>query len=331
MPDQNAIFELIDRIVSLDIGARGVSGLYEPARALVDAPICQVAARALATLEAGDRVFILTGSLSRATIDNSIAENDGPVGVAALARAITYGFNAIPIVLTDASVQGKIGKMIELAGPNIMTPEQAGTAVATPRFTATACVMGGEIDDAAARAQAEDLLDRYPPKAVVSVERAGMTADGTYRNALGQDYSEGRARLDHVITAAMARDIVTIGIGDGGNEIGFGAISEAVAAHVPHGEVLCAASVTDVVLPAGVSNWGCYAVAAALAVIRNDQGLAHTPELERRLIEASPMIGLIDGSSGKLEPTVDGMPVDVHEGVVAMLAEVVRRGLGSAR
>jgi hypothetical protein len=331
MPDPNATFELIDRIVSLDIGGRGVSGLYGSARKLVDKPICLAAARTLSGLKAGDRVFILTESLSRATIDNTIAENDGPIGVAALARAITYGCNAIPIILTDASVRGKIAKMVELAGPNIMTPEQADTAVATPRFTAVACVLGGEIEDAAARTQAESLLDRYQPKAVISVERAGMTADGTYRNALGQDYSEGRARLDHVITAAMAREIVTIGVGDGGNEIGFGAISEAVAAHVPHGDVLCAASSTDVVLPAGVSNWGCYAIAAALAMMRKDQALAHTPELERRLIEASPMIGLIDGTSGKLEPTVDGMPVNVHEGVVSMLAEAVRRNLGGTR
>lgn len=321
------MYDLIDRIVGLDIGGRGVDGLYEPARALVDGPICQAAARTLVDLRPGERVFIITGSLSRATIDNTIAENDGPIGVAALARALTYGFNAIPIVLTDASIRDKVAKTIELAGPNVMTPQQAESAVATPRFTAVACVLGGEIDDQAARSQAEALLDQYRPKAVISVERAGMTADGSYRNALGQDYSEGRARLDHLVTGAAARSIPTVGVGDGGNEIGFGAIREAVVAHVPHGEVLCAATPTDIVLPAGVSNWGCYAILAALAMLRRDGSLLHDPAAERRMIEASPMIGLIDGSSGKLEATVDGMPVDVHMGIVAMLGESVRRGL----
>lgn len=324
--DGSVMFDLIDRIVALDIGGRGVAGLYQPARDRLDQPICQAAAAPLAALQPGDRIFIVTGSLSRATIDNTIAENDGPVGVAALARAITYGFNAIPIVLTDASIRDKVAKMIELAGPNVMTPERAEVAVATPRFTAVACVLGGEIDDDAAQAQAGALLDQFQPKAVISVERAGMTADGTYRNALGQDYSEGRARLDHVITGAAARGIPTVGVGDGGNEIGFGAIREAVARHVPHGQVLCAASATDVVLPAGVSNWGCYAILAALALIKRDATLAHSPELERRLLLASPMVGLIDGSSGKLEPTADGMPADVHIGIVALLAEAVRRG-----
>ncbi len=330
MSTPSTAFDLIDRIVALDIGGRGITGLYPPARALVDEPICQAAARALADLQAGERVFIITGSLSRATVDGTIAENDGPIGVAALARAVTYGFNAIPIVLTDASLLQKVGKMVELAGPNVMTPEQADTAVATPRFTAVASLLGGEIEDTAARAQADALLDLYQPKVVISVERAGMTADGTYRNALGQDYSEGRARLDYVVTAAMARGIPTIGVGDGGNEIGFGAISEAVAKHVPHGDVLCAAAPTDIVLPAGVSNWGCYAITAALALLTQNETLVHAPALERRLIEASPMIGLIDGTSGKLEPTVDGMSINVHEGVVSLLAEAVRQGLKSS-
>ena len=321
------MFDLIDRIVALDIGGRGVTGLYPPARALLDQPICQAAALTLAGLEPGDCVFIITGSLSRATIDSTVAENDGPIGVAALARAITYGFNAIPIVLTDASIRDKVAKMIELAGPSVMSPEQAETAVRTPRFTAIASVLGGEIEDGLAKSQAEALLDRFQPKTVISVERAGLTADGTYRNMLGQDYSEGRARLDHVVTRAADRGIPTVGVGDGGNEIGFGAIREAVALHVPHGEVLCAASKTDIVLPAGVSNWGCYAILAALAVIMRNANLAHTRELESRLLEASPMVGLIDGSSGKLEPTADGMATDVHTGIVALLTETVRRGL----
>jgi D-glutamate cyclase len=321
------MFDLIDSIVGLDVGGRGVTGLYAPARALAGGPVSEAAAKTLAGLRPGEHVFLLTGSLSRAGVDASIAENDGPIGVAALARAISYGFNAIPVVLTDASIRDKVAKMVELAGASVMTPEQADTAVATPRFTAVATVLGGEIDDAAAREQAEALLERLRPTVVISVERAGLTADGTYRNMLGQDYSQGRARLDHVVTGAGARGIPTVGVGDGGNEIGFGAIREAVVRHVPHGEVLCAASATDIVLPAGVSNWGCYAILAALALLREDAGLAHTANLERRLIEASPMLGLIDGSSGKLEPTVDGMPVEVHTAVVSLLAEVVRRGL----
>ncbi|MBL4721099.1 MAG: DUF4392 domain-containing protein, partial [Alphaproteobacteria bacterium] len=226
------------------------------------------------------------------------------------------------------TIADKTAAMIEQAGPNVLTHAQADIAVATSRFTSVAVVESGVIDEAPARKLARDLMDRHPPKVVISVERAGMSADGTYRNMLGQDYSEGRAKLDYLIDEAKQRGIPTIGVGDGGNEIGFGAIRDAVAEHIPHGDVLCADLATDIVYPVGVSNWGCYAIAAALALLSNKPDIVHTPALERRLIEASPGIGLIDGTTGKLDATVDGMPAPVHESVVALLAQAVREGLG---
>jgi hypothetical protein len=324
----NTMFELIDRIVGLDIGGRGITGLYAPARAMTTEPICAAAARTLTELVPGDRVFIVTGSLSRAGVSTSIAENDGPIGAAVLARALTYGFNAIPVVLVDETTVDKTAAMVERAGPNVVTPAQADIAVATPRYTSVAVVEAGAIDDTEARALAKILVERHNPKVVISTERAGMSADGTYRNMLAQDYSEGRAKLDYVIEEAQARGIPTIGIGDGGNEIGFGAIRNAVAEHVPGGDVLCANLATDIVYPVGVSNWGCYAIIAALAILTNKPDIAHTADLERALIEASPGIGLIDGTSGRLESTVDGLPVAIHEGIVNLLAQAVRKGLG---
>lgn len=321
------MFDLIDRIVALDMGQRGVAGLYEPARALCGEPISAAAARPLAGLQRGDVVIVLTGSLTRAGVSPQIAENDGPVGVASLARAITHGFNAIPLILVEESIRDKVAAITRVAGPNVVTREQARIAVDTPRYTSVAVVESGRIDDEEARAHAAALLSETAPKAVISVERSGLTADGTYRNARGEDYSEGRARLDHVVLEAAARGIPTIGIGDGGNEIGMGAIPDAVAAHIPHGPVLCSTVATDVLFPVGVSNWGCYAVAAALAVMTGNEDLIHTPDLERRLIEAAPQIGLVDGSTGRLEPTADGLPLAVHAAVAEMLAETARRAI----
>ena len=39
-------------------------------------------------------------------------------------------------------------------------------------------------------------------------------------------------------------------------------------------------------------------------------------------------IGLIDGTSGRLEATVDGLPMAIHEGIVNLLVQAVRKGLG---
>ena len=171
------------------------------------------------------------------------------------------------------------------------------------------------------------MLDEFAPKAVISVERAGMTPRGTYHNMLGQDFTEGRARIDYVVQEAQTRAIPTIGVGDGGNEIGMGAVADAVHKHIPHGEILCAKLATDVLLPAGVSNWGCYAIQAALAILSGKPELLHTSALERRLVEAAAAAGLVDGNTGKCEPTVDGLPLDVHAGIVELLMATAQRAL----
>ena len=120
-----------------------------------------------------------------------------------------------------------------------------------------------------------------------------------------------------------------LGLATAATRLAWGQSGEAVIEHVPHGEVLCAELGTDVLLPVGVSNWGCYAIDAALAILTGKAELAHSAVLERRMIEASPMIGLIDGKLGKLQATVDGMPIEVHVGIVELLAEVVRSALAS--
>ena len=57
----------------------------------------------------------------------------------------------------------------------------------------------------------------------------------------------------------------TIGIGDGGNEIGMGKLSWAtIRKNVPQGgEVACRVP-TDYLIVAGVSNWGAYALATGV-------------------------------------------------------------------
>lgn len=321
------MFDLIDRIMNLDLGNRGVDKLYAPARARSQEPLCASAARHLAKLAAGDRVVLITGSLTRPWVSTKIGETDGPVGVAALARALSYGFNAIPVVVTDTSLLEPIGATLRAAGQAVVSLAEAGKATSNIRFCSVAVTLGFPLDDVEAQNEAKRLLDKLNPKAVIAVERAGMTVRGTYHNMLGQDYSEGRARIDYVVHEATNCRIPTIGVGDGGNEIGMGAIAEAVHKFVPHGQILCAKTATDVLLPAGVSNWGCYAIQAALALLTDKPELAHTGAMERRLIEAAANAGLVDGNTGKCESTVDGMPLEVHMGIVELLSAAVQRGL----
>ena len=321
------MFETIDRIFSLDLSDRGVGKLYGPARAQTSEPLCLAAANAFKDLSAGEHVFLMTGSLTRNWVSARIAETDGPIGTAVLARALSYGFNAIPVVLVDPFIQDKMAAMLQLAGLSVVADAEARAATRHVRPTRIAVVRTCSTRDDVARIECRDLVDELEPKAVVTIERAGFTADGTYRNSLAQDFSEGRSRLDYAVAEARSRRIPTIGIGDGGNEIGMGNVADAVAAHIPHGAAICPTTLTDILLPCGVSNWGAYAVAAAIALANKRPDLAHQPALEAKLIEACPAVGFIDGFSGRLEPTVDALPIAVHAGVVELMLAAVNQGI----
>ncbi len=321
------MFNLIDRLAGTDFGQRGMGPLFDAARAQSLTPLCLAAAQPLARLKAGDAVIFLTGSIVRGWVSPALAETDGPIWVAAIARALNFGFNATPIVLTDPSLVPAVAATMEAAGLTVVPRDRARAAAANMRFTGVAAVESGPCEAGAAKQHAVRLLDDVQPKAVIAVERSGMTGDGTFRNSVGQNTSEGRALLDYVVLEAQTRGVPTIGIGDLGNEIGMGGVRDAVVRHIPDGARVCAVVATDVVFPCGVSNWGCYAIQAALAMLTGRIELAHTPALERRLLDAATRIGLVDGLHGTREPTVDGLPGELHVALVQLLHSTAQRGI----
>ena len=187
------MFDVIDKIFSLDLGDRGVGHLYEPTRAGNKDALCLTAARLFMNLKAGEHVFLLTGSLTRNWVSKRIAETDGPIGTAVLARTLSYGFNAIPVVLIDELVQDKMVTMLQIAGLSVVDEEEAKAATSHIRPTRVAMVRTCSTLDAVARDECRSLVAFMVPKVVVAIERAGMTADGTYRNSLAQDFSDGRS------------------------------------------------------------------------------------------------------------------------------------------
>src|SRR5271169_1862443 len=151
------MFDTLDRIVNLDIGKRGVDKLYAPARARCDEPLSAAAARSLMNLAAGDRAILVTGSLTRPWVSMNIGETDGPVGTAALARTLSYGFNAIPVIVTDTTLLEPIGKMLQAAGQAVVTLEQAKKATANKRFCSVAVLLGYPVEDDAAKKEGKRL------------------------------------------------------------------------------------------------------------------------------------------------------------------------------
>jgi hypothetical protein len=110
----------------------------------------------------------------------------------------------------------------------------------------------------------------------------------------------------------------TIGIGDGGNEIGMGSIPWADLVQHLGGEtsarIACRVP-CDWNIVAGTSNWGAYALAAAVLDLRGMTNLLRpfTAEHQRCVLEAIVENGpAVDGVTRRREPTVDGLPFETY-------------------
>jgi hypothetical protein len=163
----------------------------------------------------------------------------------------------------------------------------------------------------------------------IAIERCGRSADGPPRNMRGQDIGSYTAPLDDLFTAGPWD---TIAIGDGGNEIGMGAISRSlIAGHVAHGETIACVTAARHLIVAGVSNWGAYALIGALAALREDwRGtlLACLDEtVDRAVLEAAVEHGpAVDGVSRRRTLTVDNLDIATHHRILRTVRTMVERG-----
>ncbi len=167
-----------------------------------------------------------------------------------------------------------------------------------------------------------DYVTRANPTHLVSVERPGRGRDGRYRNMRGIDISATTFPLDDLFLEATRKGLTTIGIGDGGNEIGMGKVFAEALAAIEHGPDIASTVATDFCIAAGVSNWGAYGLAGAFSVLSNRDLL---PSAEEMAIEMDCLVrigGAVDGVSHRREPTVDGLELSVS---VRMLENIRRQ------
>lgn len=181
--------------------------------------------------------------------------------------------------------------------------------------------------DAACARQAESLLDHYQPFAVIAIEKTSPNEQGLIAGSTGISYDEIHGKPQFIFRAAHERGIVTAGIGDGGNEVGFGRIHDAVGRIMPAGKKAAATVATDHLVVAAISNWGAYGVAAMLAY-----GLAR-PELMidadqvDRALRACVSAGALDGVTARPTLSDDGVPLETQRSFVTMLRTIVTIGL----
>ena len=141
--------------------------------------------------------------------------------------------------------------------------------------------------------------------------------------------------MDFLFDEALARGVPVIAVGDGGNEVGMGKVADHVKAHIPYGdECQCgcgggigAVTGCDVLVTAACSNWGCTAIAAAMAARTRDPRLLHTPEREAVLLDTMVANGFINSTHGIVDDSVDGFPRDSHIAVAELCRTIASRAL----
>ena len=118
-------------------------------------------------------------------------------------------------------------------------------------------------------------------------------------------------------------NIITIGIGDGGNEIGIGKILWSIIQENiiggNGGKIACRIS-TDYTIVAGVSNWGAYGLIAAIYTLINKPLDELTVESETNLIRYYiDKKNAVDGVLGYPNMSVDGIEWKIHLSIINFL------------
>lgn len=323
------IGEAVDRLITVPMSnwaiLKGipVAALYEACRANAGEPLTLVAARHLLDrVHPGSTVMIATGFIIQSC---GKPETDGPVGAASLARAIDIGLKATPVFVTEDSITEMMAATALGAGLHPWDPATAREG------THRAIIEGFPTNDSEAREMAFRMLDHYRPSALIAIERPGWNRNHVHHSGGGFDISRFTAKIDYLFEEAKARGILTIGIGDLGNEVGMGYIMNSIIEHVPHGAVcqcpcgggIAAAFEPDLGIFANISNWGAYGIEACLAALLGEPEVLHDGATEYRIIHEAVRGGAIDPVSGMSRPYVDGTPTEINMQIVELLRSIV--------
>jgi hypothetical protein len=269
--------------VILRYSERGMSDI----KRYVSDNCCEKAADEILSWEKGN-VFLTTGFYVA-----GYAETDGPVGTVALARALQkLGYH--PIILTDVHCRG----FFEIE--NIETIY---------------------IDFEVGKDTFEKLIVQYKPRGMISIERCGKNRLAEYANMHGVSIGEYTAPIDEMF-AAYQGIIPTIGVGDGGNEIGMGKIAGVIRRKLSLEACIVSA---DVLVIATVSNWGAYGIVTALSV-KTKQRLMPSVEWIEDYIAKTVHIGSIDGVTHARTITVDGKDMMIEKEIVTALQNIENGG-----
>jgi hypothetical protein len=327
--------EELHALVRQDVGNRGFAA--DPADNLLTHTAGDFAAACRSIAATPNAGLVVVTGFYIPTADPPAGETDGPLGAVFLAQALVpLGISAS--IVTDAFCQRALEAGLEQVG---LRHAVSIVSLPSPRIAMDAY---GDLDWRGA------LRSRNPGTHVIALERVGPshTPDSVRGQHGAEDFAHevppqrhdrchtARARdiTDHMAPAhhlfeAAARErpgLTTIGIGDGGNEIGMGKVPWAtIRRNIPNGAVIACRVPADHLIVAGVSNWGAYALAAGVMLLRDQVNPSlfdadREQELLRVMVEQGP---LVDGVTGRPTATVDGLTWEQYAEPLMRLRELL--------
>ena len=327
-----AMGEQVDRTISVCLRPRYNFGatpkLWEAAYEKVGRALSLVAAeRLLEVVDAGDTVILSTGW----PIPPIYPEGEicGLAGVCSLARALTLATGGVrSVVATERASIGPLTAVAQAAELRIWDYEELNDRP----IPYSVAFYDFPIDDTAAREHATRLLDETNAKAVITVEKNDVNEKGVHHSGSGNDMGPFTAKVEHLVNEANQRGLLTIGVGDVGNEIGFAMIhDEACEIITPFGKRcncgcgggIIGVTATDCLVVGSASNKGCYGIVACLAALTRRPDVLHSKDLQRRMMDAARNYPVYDSLTVRNTFTEDGAPGELTLGLIEQLRWLV--------
>lgn len=300
MTDFSSTYDAIQDIIGTDAGNRGMKSLIVPGD-------LRVAAETLGSLKSPSVVVILSG-FPCCVNESPPTETDGPPGTFAIARAVAALAHKA-IVVTDSCNEA----VFAAAFKDLALPAECAGSVSMEVYPSTFAE-----EDEKRFGQLADSCEL-----LIACERAGPGKDGKCYTMREIDMNE-RGLIAPLHRLVKESNSPFIAIGDGGNELGMGKVIDNIINNpkISNGDKIGCVVAADHLIAASVSNWGGYALAAAatLAYIKKQGYESDAAEWIERcvpsvqdeiaLLDRCVAVGCRDGVTGKVEATVDGMPLE---------------------
>jgi D-glutamate cyclase len=293
------LFRTLRDLIQVDVGNRGLA--RDPVDNLLTA--CpddfSNACRSIAE-HPNPRVGIVTGFMIP-SVEPPTGETDGPLGALFLDRVFA-ALNIPTVLITDRAAMNALSAGLSEQGSRSILVE-----------------VTAKLDPTAVLRETGSLTH------LIAIERSGPTrTTGHNRTMRGRDITDLTAPT-HLLFEGQ-REYITVGIGDGGNEIGMGKVPfDTIRKNIPAGDQVACRVATDHLIVGGISNWGAYALAAGVMALKRQAhpGFFDLPT-ERHMLEHIVANGpLVDGVRGAQLASVDGLDWDEYAQPLRQIKEIL--------